>query len=193
MLKEAEAAHRIRHGALRYFNAAGADPDGEIGEVHEPETHLIPLVLFTAMGRVPAINIFGNDYPTPDGTCIRDYVHGSDLADAHLGALQWLEAGNPSRSFNLGNGRGASVTEVIRASEMVAGLPIKAEICPRRPGDPPILVSNSDKANELLGWNPKFPRLGQQIGHAWEWFTSRMPKQHSNQSGPSHRAGVPRL
>jgi UDP-arabinose 4-epimerase len=175
MLKEAEASHRIRHVALRYFNAAGADPEGEIGEVHEPETHLIPLVLFTAMGRLPAIKIFGSDYPTPDGTCIRDYVHVSDLADAHLGALQWLEAGNPSSSFNLGNGHGASVTEVIRASETVAGLPIKAEICPRRPGDPPLLVSNSDKANELLGWRPKFPRLDQQIGHAWKWLKRQPP------------------
>jgi UDP-glucose 4-epimerase len=159
--------------ALRYFNAAGADPEGELGELHEPETHLIPLVLFAAMGRLPSIKVFGEDYPTPDGTCIRDYVHVSDLADAHVAALAWLAAGRPSESFNLGNGRGFSVAEVIHASERIVGLPIRAEICPRRPGDPPALISDSMKARERLNWMPKFPALDDQIAHAWKWFRER--------------------
>jgi UDP-arabinose 4-epimerase len=180
MLKEVEAAHGVRHASLRYFNAAGADPGGEIGEMHEPETHLIPLVLFAAMGQLPSIRIFGNDYPTSDGTCVRDYVHVSDLAEAHVAAVRWLEARNPSSSFNLGNGQGASVAEVIRTSELITGLRIKAEIHPRRAGDPPALLCDSSKARDLLRWTPKFPRLDQQIGHAWKWFTDRMPKTHSH-------------
>jgi UDP-arabinose 4-epimerase len=176
MLKDAEAAHGIRHVALRYFNAAGADPEGELGELHEPETHLIPLVLFAAMGRQSSIKVFGNDYPTLDGTCIRDYVHVSDLAAAHVAAVDWLAAGEPSNSFNLGNGIGFSVAEVVRTSEEITGLPIKAEMCRRRPGDPPVLISDSTKARELLGWNPKFPGLDQQITHAWKWFQDGIPK-----------------
>jgi UDP-arabinose 4-epimerase len=175
MLKEAETAYGIRHVALRYFNAAGADPDGELGELHLPETHLIPLVLFAAMGRTPSIKVFGQDYPTPDGTGIRDYVHVSDLADAHVAAIDWLAAGKPSDSFNLGNGRGFSVSEVVKTSEKVTGLPVKTEICARRPGDPPVLVSDSSKARELLGWTPKFPELDRQIMHAWTWFRHKMP------------------
>jgi UDP-arabinose 4-epimerase len=175
MLKDAEVAYGIRHVALRYFNAAGADPDGELGELHQPETHLIPLVLFAAMGREPSIKIFGNDYPTPDGTCIRDYVHVSDLADAHVAAIAWLAAGNPSNSFNLGNGLGFSVAEVVRTTEKVTGLSVRTEMCPRRPGDPPVLVGDSTKARELLGWIPKIPGLDQQITHAWTWFRDKMP------------------
>jgi UDP-arabinose 4-epimerase len=170
MLKDAEAAHGIRHVALRYFNATGADPDGELGELHQPETHLIPLVLFAAMGRQPSIKSFGHDYATPDGTCIRDYVHVSDLADAHVAAIDWLAKGHPSDSFNLGNGRGFSVAEVVKTSEKVTGLSVQTEICARRPGDPPILVSDSSKARQLLGWTPKFPELDQQIMQAWAWF-----------------------
>jgi UDP-arabinose 4-epimerase len=179
MLKEAEAAHGIKHVALRYFNAAGADPDGELGELHEPETHLIPLVLFAAMGRLPSIKVFGNDYPTPDGTCIRDYVHVSDLADAHVAALDWLGADKASNAFNLGNGRGFSVADVIQTSEEATGLPVRAEMCPRRPGDPPILISDSTRATQLLGWKPNYPELRQQIDHAWRWFRREMaePKQ----------------
>ena len=175
MLKDAEAAYGIRHVALRYFNAAGADPDGELGELHQPETHLIPLVLFAAMGREPSIKIFGHDYPTPDGTCIRDYVHVSDLADAHVAAIDWLAAGKPSDSFNLGNGRGFSVAEVVKTSEKVTGRPVPTEMCDRRLGDPPVLVSDSGKARELLGWTPKFPELDRQIMHAWTWFRDKMP------------------
>jgi UDP-glucose-4-epimerase GalE len=136
MLRDAEIAHGMRHVALRYFNAAGADPDGELGELHVPETHLIPLVLFAVMRRQPSVRIFGHDYPTLGGTCIRDYVHVSDLADAHVAAIEWLAAGHPSDSFNLGNGRGFSVAEVVATSEKVTGRPVKTELCPRRPGDP---------------------------------------------------------
>ena len=170
MLKDVEAAHGIRHVALRYFNAAGADPDGELGEAHDPETHLIPLVLLAALGRRTAVQIFGDDYSTPDGTCIRDYIHVSDLGRAHVAALDWLLAGEPSNSFNLGNERGFSVAEVVRASEKITGIPIKTEICARRGGDPPQLVSYSAKARKLLGWKPEFPELEQQITHAWRWF-----------------------
>jgi UDP-arabinose 4-epimerase len=173
LLKDAEAAHGIHHVALRYFNAAGADPDGDIGEMHQPETHLIPLVLFAALGRRPSIKIFGGDYPTPDGTCIRDYIHVSDLADAHVAAIDWLAAGKPSQAFNLGNGQGFSVSEVVRISSEISGKPIQTEICPRRAGDPAVLISDSGKARAMLGWTPKFPRLDQQINHAWQWFSRR--------------------
>ena len=175
MLRDAEAAHGIRHVALRYFNAAGSDPDRDLGEMHNPETHLIPLVLFAAMGRQPAIKIFGSDYPTPDGTCIRDYVHVSDLADAHVAALDWLAAGQASSAFNLGNGRGFSVADVVQTAEQVSGLTIKRHLGPRRSGDPPVLISDSTKAQELLGWEPKFPNLSEQIDHTWKWFRDGMP------------------
>jgi UDP-arabinose 4-epimerase len=175
MLKDAEVAYGIRHVALRYFNAAGADPAGELGELHQPETHLIPLVLFAALGREPSIKIFGHDYATRDGTCVRDYVHVSDLADAHVAAIDWLRAGNSSDSFNLGNGRGFSVAEVVRTSEKVTGQTIQTEICARRQGDPPTLVSDSSKARRILGWSPKFPELERQITHAWTWFRDKMP------------------
>jgi len=172
MLRDVEIAHGVRYVALRYFNAAGADPSGELGELHQPETHLIPLVLLTAMGRQDAVKIFGRDYPTDDGTCIRDYVHVSDLADAHVAAAVWLAAGKPSEAFNLGNGRGYSVAEVVRASERVTGKKVKIEICPRRDGDPPVLISDSSKAQRLLGWKPNFPSIDDQISHAWRWLSS---------------------
>ncbi len=174
MLKDAEAAHGIRHVVLRYFNAAGSDPDGEIGELHRPEPHLIPSVLLTAMGRLPSVRIYGHDYPTGDGTCIRDYVHVSDLADAHVAAIEWLSERNRSASFNLGNGSGFSVAEVVKISEGITNLKIQTELCPRRQGDPPILVSDSAKARKMLGWRPKFPGLDQQIAHAWRWFNDNM-------------------
>jgi UDP-arabinose 4-epimerase len=170
LLKDAETAHGLRHVALRYFNAAGADPDGELGEEHDPETHLIPLVLFAAMGRRSDVKLFGQDYPTPDGTCIRDYVHVSDLADAHVAAVAWLSDGKPSGAFNLGNGRGFSVAEVVKAAEKVTDRPVRAVRRARRPGDPPVLVSDSAKARRLLNWAPKFPDLEDQIRHAWAWF-----------------------
>jgi UDP-glucose-4-epimerase GalE len=170
MLRDVEVAHGIRHVSLRYFNAAGADPDGDIGESHDPETHLIPLVLFAAMGRLPSIKVFGDDYPTPDGTCIRDFVHVSDLADAHIAAIEWLKSDNPSESFNLGNGQGFSVNEVVRVSEQIAGRDINTEMSTRRPGDPPILISDSTKALKLLGWKPRFAELDKQVEHAWRWL-----------------------
>ena len=176
MLGDVQAAYGIEHVSLRYFNAAGADPEGELGEVHEPETHLIPLVLFAAMGRQPSIKVFGTDYPTKDGTCVRDYVHVSDLADAHVAAVRWLAAAKSSVTFNLGNGQGYSVADVVRTSEKVTALPIRTEMCPARPGDPPTLISDSSKAREVLGWRPKFPGLEQQIEHAWQWFRTGMSK-----------------
>lgn|ERR1035437_263645 len=176
MLKDIEIASGIRHVSLRYFNAAGADPDGELGELHRPETHLIPLVLLAAAGREPAVTIFGDDYPTLDGTCVRDYIHVCDLADAHIAAIQWLSAGNPSSTFNLGNGRGFSVAEVIQKSREITGCSLKVEMRPRRAGDPPILISDSSKARALLGWRPKFPSLDEQICHAWKWIRDEMPR-----------------
>jgi UDP-glucose-4-epimerase GalE len=143
MLRDAEAAHGIRHVALRYFNAAGSDPDREPREMHDPETHLIPLVLFAAMGRQPSVKIFGIDYPTPDGTCIRDYVHVSDLADAHVAALDWLSAGEPSSAFNLGNGRGFSVADLAQMAEQVSG--IANQEAPR-----PTALRRSAGANQRL-------------------------------------------
>ena len=143
-------------------------------------------MLFTALGRHPSIEVFGNDYPTPDGTCIHDYVHACDLAEAHVAALNWLAAGEPSNSFNLGNGSGFSVAEVIRTAEEITGLPIRASMRPRRSGDPPSLISDSKKARQLLGWTPGFPDLKQQIDHAWKWFRNQAPKLVSaaSQSGP---------
>ena len=176
MLRDAEAAHGIRHVALRYFNAAGSDPDRELEEMHDPETHLIPLVLFTTMGRLSSIKVFGSDYPTPDGTCVRDYVHVSDLADAHVAALDWLAAGQASSAFNLGNGRGFCVADVVQTAQEVSGLTTKSHLAPRRFGDPPALISDSTKAQKLLGWKPKFPDLSQLIDHAWKWFRDGMPR-----------------
>jgi UDP-glucose 4-epimerase len=175
MLRNAEDAHGISHVALRYFNAAGADPDGELEEMHDPETHLIPLVLFAAIGRQRLIKVFGSDYPTPDGTCIRDYVHVSDFADAHVAALDWLAAGQASSSFNLGNGRGFSITEVAQTAKQITRFTIKKELTPRRSGDPPVLIRDSSKAQKLLGRQPKFPELNHQIDHAWKWFRDGMP------------------
>jgi UDP-arabinose 4-epimerase len=176
MLKDAAAAYGIRHVSLRYFNAAGADPDGEVGELHEPETHLVPLVILTAMGWKPFVRIYGDDYPTPDGTCIRDYVHVSDLADAHVSAIEWLAAGKPSMAFNLGTGRGYSVGEIVHAGECVTGLKIRTQIYPRRPGDPPILISDPSQARDTLGWNPRFRDVDQQIETAWRWFRDHCPR-----------------
>jgi len=163
-------AYGIRAIALRYFNAAGADPDGELGEDHRPEEHLIPLVLFAAMGKRDHIAIFGSDYDTPDGTCIRDYIHVSDLCEAHYLALQRLRAGAPSTVYNLGNGQGYSVREVIRAAEQVVGKSIPVRYAPRRAGDPARLVASAEKARRELGWQPRYPALTTMIGHAYRWF-----------------------
>jgi UDP-arabinose 4-epimerase len=156
--------------ALRYFNAAGADPDGEIGEDHDPETHLIPLVLQAAAGMQPTIRVFGTDWPTPDGTCIRDYIHVSDLADAHVAAIERVEAGRFS-AFNLGVGKGASIREVIATARRVTGRPIVEESAPRRPGDPPELVADARAAHKALAWTPKRPGLETMIETAWAWLS----------------------
>jgi UDP-arabinose 4-epimerase len=169
MLRDFDAAHNVRSMVLRYFNAAGADPDGEIGELHDPETHLIPLALDAAVGRGPPLTIFGDDYDTPDGTCIRDYVHVSDLADAHVLALQALERGGKSAAYNLGTGRGVSVREVVEAVERVTGLAVPHSIGPRRPGDPASLISQALRAASELGWQPQLSDLDTIVATAWAW------------------------
>lgn len=169
VLRDYSQAYGLKYVSLRYFNAAGADPDGELGESHQPETHLIPLILDAALGRREDIKIFGTDYPTPDGTCIRDYIHVTDLADAHIKALEYLENSGKSEVFNLGNGNGFSVREVIEEARKVTGRKITAVETDRRPGDPPILIGSSKKAREILKWEPKFDDLSQIISTAWEW------------------------
>ena len=162
-------AYAIRSASLRYFNAAGADGEGEIGEDHEPETHLIPLVLGAALGRRPAIEVFGTDYPTPDGTAIRDYIHVDDLADAHLRALERLRSGGASIALNLGSGEGHSVREVIAAAVAVSGRKIAVRDAPRRPGDPPALVADPSLATQTLGWRASRSSLEAIIRTAFAW------------------------
>ena len=166
MLRWIGAEHGIRYAALRYFNVAGAIPG--YGEAHEPESHLIPLILDVALGRRKSIRIFGEDYPTPDGTCIRDYIHVEDLARAHLLALSALES-RPHVIYNLGNGEGFSVLQVIEAARRVTGRSIPVEHCPRRPGDPAILVASSEAIQQDLGWTPKFGGLDEIVASAWAW------------------------
>jgi UDP-glucose 4-epimerase len=168
MLRAYATAYNMSVVTLRYFNVAGAHPDGTIGEDHSPETHLIPLVLQVPMGKRKGIAIYGTDYDTPDGTCIRDYIHVCDLADAHVLAINAAQAGQV-RVFNLGNGEGFSVKEVIDACRQVTGHKIHADLAPRRPGDPPRLVAGSEKAIQELGWQPKYPYLKEIITHAWQW------------------------
>lgn len=169
ILSDFDTAYNLKSVRFRYFNAAGADPNGLLGEDHEPETHIIPLVLLTALGKRESISIFGTDYPTPDGTCIRDYIHVTDLAQAHVLGLEYLLKGGNSEVFNLGNGSGFSVREVIETAKQVTGKEIKIVECARRPGDPPILVGSSDKANKVLAWRPQYPHLNEIISHAWQW------------------------
>ncbi len=168
-LADLDRAHGLRSVCLRYFNAAGADPAGQLGERHDPETHLIPLVLQAASGRRPHIGVFGRDYDTPDGTCIRDYIHITDLCSAHALALRHLLAGGASQNFNLGNGQGFSVQEVIDTARRVTGRPIAIVDGPRRPGDPARLVADSRRARQVLGWQPAYPELQTIIAHAWQW------------------------
>jgi UDP-glucose-4-epimerase GalE len=169
ILRDFDAAYGLRSIVLRYFNAAGADPAGSIGEVHEPETHLIPLALQTAAGRRERLQVFGTDYPTRDGTCIRDYIHVTDLARAHVLGLEHLRAGGQSAAFNLGNGTGFSVLEVIEAAARITGKPVAWSASPRRPGDPDTLVSSATKARRVLGWKPEFADLETIIRTAWSW------------------------
>jgi len=175
MMKWVSRANGVRFVSLRYFNAAGAVEDGSIGEDHNPETHLIPLILQVPLGKRDHITIFGDDYPTPDGTCLRDYIHVLDLADAHILALNYLRNGGESNIFNLGNGQGFSVKEMIVAAEKVTGQKIKTEMGTRRAGDPAQLIASSAKAREILKWNPQFTDVEKVIATAWTWH-----KNHPN-------------
>jgi UDP-glucose 4-epimerase len=169
MLKWADGAYGLKSVCLRYFNAAGADPKGRIGEDHSPETHLIPIVLQAALGQREHVSIFGEDYPNEDGSCVRDYIHVLDLADAHYLALKKLEATNDSGIYNLGNGKGFSVKEVIKTCREVTGHNIPAVSAPRRPGDPATLIASSELAQQELNWRPKYPDLKEIVAHAWSW------------------------
>jgi UDP-glucose-4-epimerase GalE len=167
-----QRAYPLRFAALRYFNAAGADPDGEVGEDHDPETHLIPLAIEAALGGNP-LQIYGTDYPTPDGTAIRDYIHVQDLADAHVAALERLQGGTRDLFVNLGTGRGHSVREVIAAVERASGKKVPARESDRRAGDPPELVADARLAGDVLGWKPRIPNIETIVEHAWRWRTRR--------------------
>ena len=168
-------AHGLRYVTLRYFNACGAHPSGAIGEAHNPETHLIPLILQVPNGQRPQVSIFGEDYPTQDGTCVRDYIHVCDLAQAHVLALNYLLAGGENNVFNLGNGVGFSVKEVLETARQVTGHPIPAQAAPRRAGDPAQLVASAERAKSILGWQPKYHRLETIVSTAWDWH-----KKHPN-------------
>ena len=175
MLKWTHGAHDLNYVCLRYFNVAGADASGTIGEAHTTETHLIPLILQVPLGQRSHITVFGTDYPTKDGTCIRDYIHITDLVDAHILALRYLMNGGQSDIFNLGSSTGYSVFEMIEAARKVTGHPIPLEEGPRRPGDPALLIASSEKAKKILGWCPKFTNIEDIIASAWKWH-----KNHPN-------------
>ncbi len=172
MLRDFETAYGLKHTVLRYFNAAGADPEGQLGEDHDPETHLLPLVLKTALGKRDSVQVFGTDYDTRDGSCLRDYVHVTDLAEAHIMALQRLLDGGASDSFNLGNSLGTSVLEVIQTAERITGKKIKHQLCDRRPGDPAVLVADSAKMEKSLGWKPKYQDIEAILTTAWDWMAA---------------------
>ncbi len=173
ILEDFNRAYGLRSVRFRYFNAAGADPEGRLGEDHNPETHLIPLVLLTALGQRESITVFGTDYKTPDGTCIRDYIHVTDLADAHVLGLEYLLEDGETAVFNLGNGDGFSVKEVIQAAKAVTQLPITVEEGYRRAGDPAILIGSATKARKILQWEPKYPDIDVILAHAWQWHQKR--------------------
>ena len=173
ILKDFDTAYGLKSVSFRYFNAAGADPQGRTGEDHNPETHLIPLILLTALGKRNAIKIFGTDYPTRDGTCIRDYIHVTDLAQAHVLGLEYLLNGGESDVFNLGNGNGFTVREMIATAKEVTQTDFMVEETERRPGDPAMLVGSSEKARQVLGWQPEYANLSQIIDHAWQWHQKR--------------------
>jgi len=175
MMKWTDVAHGVHYVALRYFNACGAHVSGEIGEAHNPETHLIPLILQVPNGQRESISIFGDDYDTKDGTCVRDYIHVTDLAQAHILAVKYLMDGGKSDVFNLGNGVGFTVKEVIETARKVTGHPIPAVISPRRGGDPAKLIASSEKAKSILGWKPEHADLEEIIATAWKWH-----KNHPN-------------
>lgn len=173
MLKDCTKDGSLSAVALRYFNAAGADADAEIGEEHDPETHLIPLVLGAAKGSAPALTVFGNDHPTPDGTCIRDYIHVTDLADAHVKAFEHAAGNHGFSAFNLGTGRGISIMEVIKAAQLITGREVPFSFGPRRPGDPPALVADPSLAHDVLGWSAQYSGLRNILQTAWNWMQGR--------------------
>lgn len=177
VLDDYDTAYGLRSTCLRYFNAAGADPDGELGERHIPETHLIPLILQAASGRRDDIKVFGDDYATDDGTCVRDYIHINDLCDAHLLALELMIKNNKSARFNLGNGKGFSVNQVIDVAKKVSGKDFKVTIEPRRAGDPAVLVADANLATQTLNWQPKFAQLEDIVRTAWNWEIEYLCKQ----------------
>lgn len=177
MLADLDAVDCLRSLSLRYFNAAGADPDGIIGEAHDPEPHLIPRVLAAARDG-SSLRVFGNDYDTPDGTCVRDYIHVLDIADAHVRAIDYLIGGGESCSINLANARGYSVKEVIATAERVCGKPVRVEIAPRRAGDPAVLIGTLERAQTLLGWRPERSDLELQISDAWNWMKKKHQTSH---------------
>ena len=172
ILEDTGSAHDFRYVALRYFNAAGGAPDGSIGEDHTTETHIIPLLLRTVLRKKDPFRIFGADYDTPDGTCIRDYIHVDDLAEAHILALEYLKSGGESRAYNLGNGCGFSVRETVRTAIDVVGKDIPVVEAPRRPGDPPVLIASSERIQKELGWTPRYPSLKDIIETAWRWHST---------------------
>lgn len=172
LLPDFESAYGIRHVCLRYFNAAGAEPDGTLGERHVPETHLIPLAINAALGRGPALKVFGGDYPTHDGTCVRDYIHVCDLAVAHLHSLRHLRAGGASLKLNLGNGAGYSVKQVLETVGSVVGRVVPHTVVERRPGDPAVLVADAKRARQILGWNATYPELENIVAHAAAWHSA---------------------
>ncbi|WP_367342550.1 UDP-glucose 4-epimerase GalE [Limosilactobacillus sp.] len=172
IMKWCDKAYGIHFVALRYFNVAGAKPDGTIGEDHHPETHLVPIILQVAEGKRKELSIFGDDYNTPDGTNVRDYVHPMDLADAHILAIKYLQAGNPSNAFNLGSSTGFSNKQMLEAAREVTGKEIPAKMAPRRPGDPDALVAASDKARQVLGWKPQYDDVKKIIATAWKWHST---------------------
>ena len=182
ILENCKVAHGLQYISLRYFNAAGADPDGFIGEDHHPETHLIPNVLKALLRKGRKVPIYGTDYDTPDGTCIRDYIHIVDLAEAHILALEALHAGQGSDIFNLGNGKGFSVREIIQAASKVTGRTIPVMEMDRRPGDPPILIASSEKIGKKLGWQPRYVKLDEIIDTAWRWHRTHPHGFRSNSS-----------
>jgi UDP-glucose 4-epimerase len=168
-----EASHGLRHVIFRYFNVAGADPEGQLGEQHVPETHLIPLLLDAVAGKRPALTVYGSDYPTPDGTCVRDYVHVTDLAEAHALGLKWLQDGHDSRAFNLGSGQGFSVRQVIEAARHITNRAVPVIEGDRRAGDAASLVSGSQRAIAELGWQPRHSTMSQMIADAWRWHQGK--------------------
>ena len=179
LLKDFGEAYDLAWMSLRYFNAAGADPAGEIGEAHAPETHIIPLALSAAGAGGEPLNVFGNDYPTADGTAVRDYIHVTDLAAAHVMALRHLNSGRESLALNFGTGQGHSVLEVIGAVERICGRKVPLRFGPRRPGDPPLMIADATKAQATLGWRPEFPELEAMVRTAWQWQSRLLPEVSS--------------